>query len=947
MNVLTDRRNSRSKALGTGRRHRCRLFDRDSYLAELRLLFADEWRHPVGPIVIESRVGLGKTALIGAASQMAAEAGWAVLRARGDPLKEHAPLSLLRRLIDFHTAGEDESPVHDGEAAAIVTKLDKLVRKLSVDQGVLICVDDAQWCDEESIERLYGLGHWPLKQRCRLIVGMAARSPGLQLRTVERITSEPSTRVMSLGSLSQEGVSSFAAAYFGLPPDEGFVECCQEEVGGNPSLLLALFRELHLKGIGPSADAIEEIRALSSPAVARSVLSRLALLAPEAARVLEAVSVANGGVSVDVVAEMTDIDAVEIGSVADALAAADLLKRERPLRFLHPLVRRTVYAEISSTRAAQLHLRLAHSLKLRQAGVELFAEHLAASEPAGNEWVASSLEEAGRLALSSGASAKAIKYLRRALADHTTAGRRSDILVTLAQAEVETDVVSAIEHLRRALEEGVDPKTAAHTATQLARSVRDIEIRTELGPILDQVSGLLAHEALADKINIAVAVALVGSSPLSPIIAADSIKAVLETGLHPDTRAGREALALVAVVSDGSPKRASAAEVGTLIRRAMLGAQFVSDDPLSCELWARALLSLARSGSFEEVDRHLRGIRTIGRSQNLDLADAELSLTLAMSLRLQGSLVDAEDEANWALSVAEGLPWARRREAVASLVGILLDQGRSENVPALLSQFGDSVEKTSPLAGPVLLEQRGRLRLLQGRRSEALADLFAAGSRAEECEVDNPAVTSWRSEVAHILSEDGRDEDAFRIAEENLELARAYGAEWVVGSALHLLACVGEADERLDRLEEAVQLLDALPARLRLAEAMIDLGRALREIDPSSPRVRELLRGAADLAFRGRATPLVSSATTELRLSGARPRRLALSGADALTSSERRVIARAADGMSNAEIASELFLAEKTVEGHLGRSFRKLGIRSRRELEAMRDLRGSEPNAVG
>jgi DNA-binding CsgD family transcriptional regulator len=264
-----------------------------------------------------------------------------------------------------------------------------------------------------------------------------------------------------------------------------------------------------------------------------------------------------------------------------------------------------------------------------------------------------------------------------------------------------------------------------------------------------------------------------------------------------------------------------------------------------------------------------------------------------------------------------------------------------------LSQFGDSVEKTSPLAGPVLLEQRGRLRLLQGRRSEALADLFAAGSRAEECEVDNPAVTSWRSEVAHILSEDGRDEDAFRIAEENLELARAYGAEWVVGSALHLLACVGEADERLDRLEEAVQLLDALPARLRLAEAMIDLGRALREIDPSSPRVRELLRGAADLAFRGRATPLVSSATTELRLSGARPRRLALSGADALTSSERRVIARAADGMSNAEIASELFLAEKTVEGHLGRSFRKLGIRSRRELEAMRDLRGSEPNAVG
>ena len=69
-----------------------------------------------------------------------------------------------------------------------------------------------------------------------------------------------------------------------------------------------------------------------------------------------------------------------------------------------------------------------------------------------------------------------------------------------------------------------------------------------------------------------------------------------------------------------------------------------------------------------------------------------------------------------------------------------------------------------------------------------------------------------------------------------------------------------------------------------------------------------------------------------LHRAGARPRRLALSGPDALTPAELRVASLAAAGCTNAQISSRLYLSNKTVEGHLLRVFRKLGISSRHHL---------------
>ncbi|MGA8368517.1 MAG: helix-turn-helix transcriptional regulator, partial [Acidimicrobiales bacterium] len=93
-------------------------------------------------------------------------------------------------------------------------------------------------------------------------------------------------------------------------------------------------------------------------------------------------------------------------------------------------------------------------------------------------------------------------------------------------------------------------------------------------------------------------------------------------------------------------------------------------------------------------------------------------------------------------------------------------------------------------------------------------------------------------------------------------------------------------------------------------------------------------RQAVDVAYRLDAAALARRAETELRATGAKPRRVLLSGLEALTASERRIAELAAEGLTNREIAQTLFVTARTVEGHLTNVFNKLYVNARTELRA-------------
>ena len=132
-------------------------------------------------------------------------------------------------------------------------------------------------------------------------------------------------------------------------------------------------------------------------------------------------------------------------------------------------------------------------------------------------------------------------------------------------------------------------------------------------------------------------------------------------------------------------------------------------------------------------------------------------------------------------------------------------------------------------------------------------------------------------------------------------------------------------------LREAVDTLQDAGVALESARALVDLGSLLRRSNRRAD-ARELLREGLDIAHRAGAARVADQAETELRATGARPRRAQLSGLEALTASERRVAELAALGMTNREIAQALFVTARTVEGHLTQTFQKLDVRSREDL---------------
>jgi len=207
------------------------------------------------------------------------------------------------------------------------------------------------------------------------------------------------------------------------------------------------------------------------------------------------------------------------------------------------------------------------------------------------------------------------------------------------------------------------------------------------------------------------------------------------------------------------------------------------------------------------------------------------------------------------------------------------------------------------------------------------------GERWARLACQNPGLATWRGDVAKLLALSGDRTEARRLVAEQLSLAHATQLPRVIGNALRDAAAVAPGEDRLPLFEQAVEQLRGTPARLDLAHALVDYGTALRHAGRRT-EARVPLRDGLDLAHRTGAAALGRRAHAELVSAGARPRRHAVTGLDALTASERRVARLAAESLTNREIAERLFVTQRTVETHMQHVFHKLGVHRRDDLPA-------------
>ena len=301
-------------------------------------------------------------------------------------------------------------------------------------------------------------------------------------------------------------------------------------------------------------------------------------------------------------------------------------------------------------------------------------------------------------------------------------------------------------------------------------------------------------------------------------------------------------------------------------------------------------------------------------------------------LRL-GLLQDAEAD------LREGLELSRVTATGATafqwhagtLAELLIERGEIEEASALVESAQLELQPADSMQLFFLRSARGKLSLLAGEPERALADFTAIIDVAVQGGAYSPTWLPARSYAAHALHLLGRDAEALALAEEELGIARAWGAPVAIAVSLRTLGQIGGGTDGLATLQEAAAMLEPTFARLEHARTLVEYGAALRRANRRT-EARERLREGVELAHRLGALALVEQGNAELAATGARPRKVVQTGVDTLTASERRVAQLAARDMTNREIAQALFVTVKTVEVHLSSVYRKLGLSSRRQL---------------
>jgi DNA-binding CsgD family transcriptional regulator len=920
------------------------LLERDVELAVLERSVAEAAAGDGRLALVEGLPGIGKTKLLAAARERTAAAGMRCLSARGCDMERAFSFGVVRQLFEplvarleeaeraelfggaaglaWQLLSETEGP--SGGAFAVYHGLYWLTANLAAASPLALFVDDLHWCDPPSLAALEYIGRRLEGLPVLIVLASRPQEPGFDRAILDTLAGESWTAVLAPGALSREATASLLRERLSPDAADEFCDACHAASGGNPLLVAELASALAAEGIEGRADEVPRVDEIGPEAVGRAVRVRLGRLPREAVALARAASVLRDGTRFEDAAALAGLGRDAAPAAAGALVEVDLLSPQERVQFVHPVVRAAVYAGLGPFEQREAHAQAVRVLTAAGRPIEEIAAHVLVCPPAGDENAVRVLREAAARSLADGSTSLAVEYLERALAELPE--RRAELLFELGTAEQLVNGLRAAGHLREALALTEDPATRGRIALGLGRALYFSGDMLDAKEVFEQA---LADPVLPTEVGRSLETGLVVIGLFEPPL----VELARDRLSHFDLDAPLDDVDALILASYGAYDLARIGGSRELAvaraRRAHADRTVFAEE--SQGAWAAIAGVLWSAGLYDEAQRVAEAVTREGEEAgSAFLVSSGLVMQGQVAYR-RGDLADAEAYIASGIELGAGhgfdtvIAWG-----AASHVLVLLERGDAGAALEVLARF----RLDGPLPDTAHLWEarlaRGSALVQAGQLDDGIAVLRDVGRAFEAAGAVNPDYAPWRAYLAPALLLTGEVDEARALAARGLELARGWGAKAGLARTLRVY---GLAFGDSEPLRESVDLARVSGAGYELGQSLVELGAAERRANRRSA-ARELLEEGMTLAHRCGARGLEERALQELLATGARPRRALAIGRDALTPSELRVAEMAASGETNRQVAQRLFVTQKTVEAHLARTFRKLGIESRAQLAA-------------
>jgi DNA-binding CsgD family transcriptional regulator len=876
-------------------------------------------------IVIRGDAGAGKSALLAYVSERARD--WRVARAVAVESEMDLAYSGLHQLCLPMLDLLDRLPGPQRDALATVFGLRggaapdrflvglatlSLLAEAAERQSLLCIVDDAQWLDDASAQIVVFVARRLLAERIALVC--AART-GVSEDSFDGL------RALPVEGLGHDDARALVAENVPGPLDPVVQELILAESHGNPLALLELPRTWdtdHLAGgfgfptSRPVAGTIEE-----------SYIKRLQLLPDETRLIVLAAAAEPLGdpVLLHRAAEKLGLEM----AAADPAEDAELISLGARVEFVHPLVRSAAYRSASSDDRHSVHRALAEATD-GERDPDRRAWHRARGTSGPDEAVAVELERSAGRAQSRGGLAAAAAFLERAAALSPEPGKRALRALRAAEAKQLAGAPAAASTLLGAAVDGpLDERGSAMAQLLRGQIALDLRRGADAAPFLLDAARRL--------------------EPIDPSVAREAyIDAVRATSIS--GRFGRDLLVHAAEAARGAPRPEGTPDAIDLLLEA-LSVRFTDGYVASLPLLRAALGAVRAAGRRADPDvRWPWFARRIAVELFDDEAWHEIGARTVQLTRDRGALMLLPHALNWlatsrtfegdldaaVLLVEESETITEATGGTPHVFGRLLlagFRGDDEAASGLLAT-GESMARARREGMVTTFSEHARAVLSNGLGRYAAA-LDAAQSASAQDDLGLSALSL--PELVEAATRSDRREAAASALERLTERTRAAGTEWALGIEARSRALLSDGPSAEALYREAIDRLGRCRIATERARAHLLFGEWLRRAGRRAD-ARKQLRTAHELLAAIGMEAFADRARRELLGTGERARKRTEETRDDLTPQERQVAQLAANGESNTEIGAQLFISQHTVAYHLRKVFTKLGISSRRELDA-------------